>query len=192
MSKNLIFLIIFLFVCACSVDNKINIWSAGKGKDEQIKDNILFEDTEAFSSELNTNIKLILKDSFFKESFINNYKNNNKIVNYGGNFENKNKFSYAKIDNFYKNRSDLIITKKNEIIYFDGKGNIIKLDKNLKLVWTKNYYNKKERKTNLSLSFAANENVLVVVDNLSYYYALNITSGDIIWKKKIMRLLILK
>jgi len=183
-NKNLIFLIIFLFVCACSVDNKINIWSAGKDKDEQIKDNILFEDTKAFSSDFNTNIKLTLKDSFFIESFINNYKNNNKIVNYGGNFENKNKFSYAKIDNFYKNRSDLIITKKNEIIYFDGKGNIIKLDKNLKLVWTKNYYNKKERKTNLSLSFAANENVLIVVDNLSYYYALNISSGDIIWKKK--------
>ena len=58
------------------------------------------------------------------------------------------------------------------------------MDKNLKLVWTKNFYNKKEKKTNLSLSFAANENILIVVDNLSYYYAINISSGDIIWKKK--------
>jgi len=183
-NKNLIFLIIFLFVCACSVDNKINIWSAKKNKNEINNDEILFKDSEQFASEFNTNIKLTLKDSYFKESFINNYKNNNKIVNYSGNFENRNKFSYTKIDNFYKVHSDLIITKKNEIIYFDGRGNIIKLDKNLKLVWTKNFYNKKEKKTNLSLSFAANENILIVVDNLSYYYAINILSGDIIWKKK--------
>ena len=184
MIKNLILLTIFLFVCACSVDNKINIWSAKKSKGEINNDEILFKDSEQFASEFNTNIKLTLNDSYFKESFINNYKNNNKIVNYSGNFENRNKFSYTKIDNFYKTHSDLIITKKNEIIYFDGRGNIIKLDKNLKLVWPKNFYNKKEKKTNLSLSFAANENILIVVDNLSYYYAINILSGDIIWKKK--------
>ena len=111
MSKNLILLTIFLFVCACSVDNKINIWSAKKNKDVINNDEILFKDSEQFASEFNTNIKLILKDSYFKESFINNYKNNNKIVNYSGNFENRNKFSYTKIDNFYKAHSDLIITK---------------------------------------------------------------------------------
>ena len=42
---------------------------------------------------------------------------------------------------------DLLIGKDNSIIFFDEKGSILKFDQNSKLIWKKNYYNKKEIKT---------------------------------------------
>ena len=69
------------------------------------------------------------------------------------------------------------------MIFFDNKGAIIKFDQNSKLIWKKNYYNKQEKQNHPILYFAKNNTTLIVVDSISKYYALNIETGEILWKK---------
>ena len=76
------------------------------------------------------------------------------------------------------------LVTKEHLIYFNGKGSILKFDKNLKLIWKKNYYTKKEKKLMPSLNFGLQNNTLIVTDNLSNYYAINYSNGKLIWKFK--------
>ena len=50
-------------------------------------------------------------------------------------------------------------------------------------MWKTNVYKKKDQKLKPILYFASNDNVLIVVDNISNYYALNINNGKLIWIK---------
>jgi len=61
---------------------------------------------------------------------------------------------------------------------------ILQFDKNSRLVWKKNYYTKSEKKLDPILQFANNNQFLIVADNLTKYYKLNLDTGDIIWSKK--------
>ena len=69
------------------------------------------------------------------------------------------------------------------MIFFDNKGSIIKFDQKSKLIWKKNYYNKQEKKNHPILFFAKNNDILIVTDSISKYYALNIETGEILWTK---------
>ena len=73
-----------------------------------------------------------------------------------------------------------------DIIFFDNKGAIILYDKNQKIIWKKNFYNKSEKKLKPRLNFASYKNILIVTDDFAKYYAVNIETGDIIWSKKIL------
>ena len=70
-----------------------------------------------------------------------------------------------------------------DIIFFDNKGSILKFDKDSKLIWKKNYYSKSEKKLKPVLQFANNGNLLVVADNIAKYYAINLSSGELLWSK---------
>ena len=95
----------------------------------------------------------------------------------------KSLYKFSSIDQFEFNQPELIFTEDNNIIFFDGKGSIFKINKKLKEVWKVNHYSKKERKLNPILYFAQKENNLIIADNLSKLYSINLSNGKLIWSK---------
>ena len=184
MNKNFCLVIFFIFLIGCSIDNKSGIWS----KNEKIKSanqykDIIFEDNKEVSQELNKNIKIYLKDKYTLNNKKNYYNNNTGIKNYDGNLKQIKKIKFSKIKNFSKFKPDILFSKNGNIYFFNSKGTVIKFSKNLEVIWEKNIYSKKEKKLNPMLNLAIEKNTLVLTDNLSNYYALNILNGDLLWRK---------
>ena len=179
-------LLYLLFLAGCSFDKKTGFWTKTKKitKAEKIEKKIkeIFVEEKALSKELNTNLKINLSANLINNSFINNFDNNNGRVNYNGNLKNISKYKFAKINDFNEFEPEIVFDKDN-IIFFDNKGSILKFDKSSKLVWKKNYYSKSEKKLNPILFLARNNDVLVVADNISKYYAIDISSGELLWSK---------
>jgi outer membrane protein assembly factor BamB len=171
-------------VGACSLDNKSGIWTDDIKKDEIIKnDNLqtLFEFEEAKKKEFNTNLLIDLKDSFNeKKEYSKN--NNDGQYKYEGSFKRLVKFKFSKIDNFEENEPDIILYQE-DIIFFDNSGTLIRFDKFGDKVWKSNQYSKTEKKSKPFLFLANNKNILIVADNLSKYYAINIDNGKLLWSK---------
>ena len=184
MNKNFCLVIFFIFLIGCSIDNKSGIWS----KNEKIKSanqykDIIFEDNKELSQELNKNIKIYLKDKYTLNNKKNYYNNNTGIKNYDGNLKQIKKIKFSKIKNFSKFKPDILYSNNGNIYFFNSKGTIIKFSKNLEVIWEKNIYSKKEKKLNPLLNLAIEKNTLILTDNLSNYYALNILNGDLLWRK---------
>ena len=184
MNKNFCLVIFFIFLIGCSIDNKSGIWS----KNEKIKSanqykDIIFEDNKEVSQELNKNIKIYLKDKYTLNNRKNYYNNNTGIINYDGNLKQIKKIKFSKIKNFSKFKPDILYSNNGNIYFFNSKGTIIKFSKNLEVIWEKNIYSKKEKKLNPLLNLAIEKNTLILTDNLSNYYALNILNGDLLWRK---------
>ena len=68
-------------------------------------------------------------------------------------------------------------------IYFDDKGNILKFGRDFQIIWKKNFYSKQEKKNKPILSFAVANNTLIIFDNLSKLYAVDLVTGNLIWSK---------
>ena len=184
MNKNFCLVIFFIFLIGCSIDNKSRIWS----KNEKIKSanqykDIIFEDNKEVSQELNKNIKIYLKDKYTLNNRKNYYNNNTGIINYDGNLKQIKKIKFSKIKNFSKFKPDILYSENGNIYFFNSKGTVIKFSKNLEVIWEKNIYSKKEKKLNPLLNLAIEKNTLILTDNLSNYYALNILNGDLLWRK---------
>ena len=184
MNKNFRLVIFFIFLIGCSIDNKSGIWS----KNEKIKSanqykDIIFEDNKEVSQELNKNIKIYIKDKYTQNNKKNYYNNNTGIKNYDGNLKQIKKIKFSKIKNFSKFKPDILYSNNGNIYFFNSKGTIIKFSKNLEVIWEKNIYSKKEKKLNPLLNLAIEKNTLILTDNLSNYYALNVLNGDLLWKK---------
>ena len=184
-NKNFCLVIFFIFLIGCSIDNKSGIWSKNKKikSANQYKD-IIFEDNKEVSQELNKNIKIYLKDKYTLNNKKNYYNNNTGIKNYDGNLKQIKKIKFSKIKNFSKFKPDILYSKNGNIYFFNSKGTVIKFSKNLEVIWEKNIYSKKEKKLNPLLNLAIEKNTLILTDNLSNYYALNLLNGDLIWRKK--------
>ena len=76
------------------------------------------------------------------------------------------------------------VTKKRPIaIVSEIKIKIPKLNQNFKEVWKINNYNKKEKKLNPILYFAQIDNTLIVNDNLSKVYSVELNTGKILWSR---------
>ncbi len=183
-NKNFCLVIFFIFLIGCSIDNKSRIWS----KNEKIKSanqykDIIFEDNKEVSQELNKNIKIYLKDKYTLNNRKNYYNNNTGIINYDGNLKQIKKIKFSKIKNFSKFKPDMLYSENGNIYFFNSKGTVIKFSKNLEVIWEKNIYSKKEKKLNPLLNLAIEKNTLILTDNLSNYYALNILNGDLLWRK---------
>ncbi len=188
MSKliKLFILLYLLFLAGCSFDKKTGFWTKTKKitKAEKIENKIkeIFVEEEALREEFNPNLKINLSANLINSSFVNNFDNNNGRVNYNGNLKNISKYKFAKIKYFNEFEPEIVFDKDN-IIFFDNKGSILKFNKSSKLVWKKNYYSKTEKKLNPILFLARNNNTLVVADNISKYYAIDIQSGELLWSK---------
>ena len=185
MTKLVLILFIIFFLGNCSTNSESKFWSQTQEKKiEKQNEKILTSKTKTSLDEINKNINIKLKENFDNIGFVNNNFNNFTIQNYSGNFTKKSNYKFSKIKNNGFLKSSIIFTDIGEIIYFDGDGSIYKLSKNLEFIWKVNYYAKKEKKLNPILNFAFNKNFLVVADNLSYYYLINLKSGELIWKNK--------
>ena len=185
MNKLFYLLVIFLFLSSCSLDTKSGLWTKTEKLDSENK-NLevkIFEENEIYERELNIDLKIKLRNDFKKNSFINNLGNNNGVVNFDGSIDKIKKFKFTKIDQFDNYQPELLITKNNNLIFFDDKGTVLNFSSDNELIWKNNYYSKREKKLKPILYFAANEKTLVVADSISKYYAININDGKLNWIK---------
>ena len=185
MNKILNLFILFLFILNCSLDTKTGLWSQSKklSSENENVEKKLFDDTEIYEKEFNTELKIRLKNNFKKNSFVNNLLNNNGIVQFNGKLSKISKYRFSKISQFDYYQPELLITKKNSLIFFDKKGTILNFSDNNKLIWKNNIYSKTEKKHNPILYFASNDQILVVADSIAKYYAINLNNGKLLWSK---------
>ena len=184
MSKFLGTFLLLIFITSCSLDNKTGLWTKNKKIKEEKKIIIkeLFEEEKALEKEFNPSLKINLSAKLIDNSFVNNFDNNNGRVNYNGTLKSISRFKFSKIDNFNQLEPEIIFDKNN-IIFFDDKGSILKFDNFSKLIWKKNHYTKAEKKSKPILFFANNRDILVVADSIAKYYAININNGELLWNK---------
>ena len=190
MSKFINFFI-FLFLSllltsSCSFDKKTGFWTKTKkiSQKEKIEFKIkeIFFEEKVLDKEFNAGLKINLSAKLINNSFVNNFDNNNGRVNYNGNLKNISRYKFSKIEDFNKFEPEIVFYEDN-IIFFNNKGSILKFNNSSKLIWRKNYYSKSEKKLNPILFLARNKNVLVVADNTSKYYAIDINSGELLWAR---------
>ena len=177
-------LILFFFLTNCSLDTKSGIWTKDKEieTDKSINIKKLFEKQKVLDNELNSKLKINIQGRATENSFVNNLTNNNGRIKYNGNLKNISKFKFSKIKNFNEFDSSIIFEKDN-IIFFNKNGSILKFDSSSKQVWKINNYTKRERKQKPVLLLARNKNMLIVADNIGKYYAIDIVSGKLLWTK---------
>ena len=181
------FFLVFLTFTNCSLDTKSGLWTKNQTikKEKNLKEKKvieLFKESKTLEKEFNSNVKIRLNSKSKNNSFVNNFDNNNGRVNYDGELKSVSRFKYSKIENFEQYEPDLIFDKDN-IIFFDNKGSILKFNNFSKLIWKKNFYSKKERKKKPFLFFANNSKTLIVADTIAKFYAINIATGDLLWSK---------
>jgi len=177
------YIILIIFLNSCSLDTKSGIWTEKKDiKVAEDKISQIFEKQELLDTEFNSNLKIKLSSRLINNSFVNNLTNNNGRINYDGELKKISKFKFSKINNFEYYEPELIFDRE-DLIFFDRKGSIIKFDLNSNVIWKKNHYNKDEKKLNPVLTLAQDSETLIIADNLSKYYALNIKNGNLLWSK---------
>ena len=176
-------LLIIIFFSGCSLNKNSKFWTSETIKKiEEQKFEKIFDDPTALSQELNTNISLNFSKSFTKNNLSKKFTNNDGRVNFDGSLNKSLKYKFSKIENFYQFEPELSFYKDN-IIFFDDKGTVLQFDGRSKLIWKKNHYTKSEKKSNPILQFANNDKFLIIADNLSKYFMLNLQSGDLVWSK---------
>ena len=203
MNKIFIFFLIFVFFNNCSLNPNSKFWTKEKNIKKEIKKakkkKFAFKNTfkckkkrcletkDTLQKELNPilqikelNPTLEIKLTNRKLTYDTTNQNNNSVNKYLGNLEKISKFKFSKIEYFDQYEPEIIFEEEN-IIFFDNKGSIIKFDKNSDLIWKKNYYSKQEKKTNPFLFFSKHDKILIVVDTISKYYAIDIKNGKLLW-----------
>ena len=175
MSKRFLYTLIFIFLTSCSLSKKENEINDGSIN--------IFEKIEPIKKELNPDLKIKSLIKFKNKPFQNNKTNSNGNINFDTNFTKISNYKFSKIKKFEFYQPELFFTNSDEIIFFNGKGTIFKLNQNLKEIWKINNYNKKEKKLNPILYFAQVDNKLVVNDNLSKIYSVDLNTGKILWSR---------
>ena len=176
-----IFLILLVFINNCSFNSNSKFWTKEK-KVEQLSKNVkkIFEDEKVISKELNENITIKIPKNISNN--FNQLSNNLEIKNLNFNIKKTSKFKFSKIENFNYFEPELVFDGNN-FIYFDDKGNILKFSRDFQIIWKKNFYSKQEKKNKPILSFAIANNTLIIFDNLSKLYAVDLVTGNLIWSK---------
>ena len=175
MNKNILYIIILIFLVNCSFTKK-----DGNKNDELVD---IFKNDDPIQEELNSDIKIKKINKFRNDPFFNNNSNNSGNINFETSLDKISIFKFNKIKKFNSTQPELFFTNSNEIIFFNGKGTIIKLNEDLNKVWETNNYSKKEKKLSPILYFAQVKNILIVNDTVSKMYAINLNDGNIIWTK---------
>jgi len=182
-NKFLLLSFILLQLNACSFDTKSGIWTEKKDLVlKNTKSTQVFAEEEILENEFNSKLELTLESKVINSSFANNLTNNIGRINYDGELKKISKYKFSKIDNFEYYEPELIFDNSN-IIFFDKTGSIIKFDSNSDIIWKKNYYNKQEKKLRPVLTLAKNSETLIVADNISKYYAVDLKNGELLWSK---------
>ena len=183
MNNILKLLLLLFFISGCSLKDTTGFWT-NENEIRKVESNFkpLFKNEERLLKEFNKDFKIKLDASLLKNDNSTSLNNNDGYTRYKGNLKKISKYNFSKIKDYNKLEPDLIF-HDNGIIFFDNSGNILNFDNNSKLIWKKNIYLKNEKKIKPLLSMQNNKNYLIIADNLSKYYALNIKNGEIIWSK---------
>ena len=156
----------------------------GLGKKEVVENNknskIIFEKSKPITKELNPNLKIKLTKLIKGEVFLGNNTNNTGNINFETNFSKTSNYKFASIKEFDFNQPELIFTEDESIIFFDGKGSIFKINKDLKEIWKVNHYTKREKKLKPIIFFSQTKNRLIAADNLSKVYLIDLKNGNLI------------
>jgi len=173
-NKFLIYLFFLILLSNCSKDIK----------EENLNAEDIFKKSKPINRELNSNLNIQLKILTKGEPFLKNNSNNNGNINFETNFKKTSSYKFKTIGQFKIYQPELIFTNDQNIIFFDGKGSIFKINESFKEIWKVNYYNKKERKLKPILYFAQNDQSLLITDTLSKLYSVNLFNGDLEWSKE--------
>ena len=184
MNRFIIFFILFNLTVSCSFNSNSKFWTSSRDiNTENFKSKkIVLEKKRIIANELNPNLKIKLDFNINNNFPKNILSNNDGIVKYDGDLKKISRYKFSKIKNFDRYEPEVSFFK-NDIIFFDNKGTILRFDENSKLIWKKNYYSKSEKKLNPILQFSNNENILIVTDSIAKYYMLNLNTGNLIWSK---------
>ena len=175
MNKAIKYIIILIFLSNCSFSKK------DEGKNSRIID--IFKKSDAIEKEFNQQLKIKRFTTFKAKPFLKNNTNNNGNINFDTNFDKFLTYKISKIKKFNSSQPELFFTENEKIIFFNGKGTIFKLDMDFKKIWEINNYNKKEKKLNPILYFAQAGKNLIVNDNLSKMYSIDLNDGKVLWSK---------
>ena len=183
MNNFLKIVLIFIFITNCSLNKNSKFWTKQKVVKEKKEDTVeLIVKKNNQTSEFNTDLKINLNSKIIDKSFLNNLDNNNGRVAFNSDLKNISKYKFSKIKNFHQ-YDPQISFYKNDIIFFDNKGSILRFNNDTDLIWEKNNYTKPQQKQNPILFFANNKKILIVADNIAKYYALDIDTGMVLWSK---------
>ena len=177
-----IILLLFIFLYGCSFNTNSRFWTEEK-EIEKLSKNIskILEKKLITKKEFNPNLKIDTSKKFI--SISDDLSNNLAIKNFNKDIDKISKFKFSKIRDFEYFEPELVFDGKN-FVFFDDQGNLIKFDENFKIVWKKNFYSKEEKKQKLILTLSIKEKTLIVFDNISKFYAVNLENGDLLWSKK--------
>ena len=182
MNKLIFTFIVLLFLNNCSFNENSRIWKDKENKLEANQKIIkVFEDEKSSVKELNKDLKLDFSSIKISNKKIDN-QNFISLQNYKGELKKIGSFKFSKLEELdhldYKP-----IFLKTGIIFFDKKGSIIRYDNNRKVIWKKNHYSKAEKKLKPKLNFLVAGQNLLVADNISKYYSVSISTGELNWLK---------
>ena len=176
MSKYFLYIILFLHLSNCGFN--------GKNTEAKINTKILFEKSKPITQELNPNLSIEISKITKGEPFLSSTSNNSGNPSFISNFENISSFKFSSIDKFKFYQPEILFTKGNDLVFFNGKGDIFKVSNNLKKIWKVNHYTKKEKKLKPILYFAQSKNNILIFDNLSKIYSVKLNTGELNWTKE--------
>ena len=182
MTRIFILFLLPLILANCSLNENSKIWNKNKKLNIDKNTKIIFAEKKISYNELNPNISLNLSQVNIQNKILDD-KNNFGIQKYSGEIKKIKNFRFSKFNNEIETNLKPSFLRDG-IVFFDSKGSVIRFDDDQKIVWKKNYYSKFEKKNNPKLSFAIHGDKLIVVDNLSNLFLMNLKNGNLIWKKK--------
>jgi len=172
-NKFFLYLFLLLILSSCGIGNK-------EVKDQNENSKIIFEKSKPIKKELNSNLRIKLNKLTKGETFLGNNTNSTGNINFETNFNITSSYKFSAIKEFNFNQPELIFTNDESIVFFDGKGSIFKINKDLKEIWKVNHYTKKEKKLKPIIYFAQTDKKIIVADNLSKIYLINLNDGNLI------------
>jgi len=183
-NKIFIFLIILVFSFGCSFNQNSKFWTSYKKIVQEDKKNYkkIFVEEKALEKEFNSNLKINLKKTSIN-LYKRKYQNNDGMLNYNGQLKKSSRYKFSKIKNFYQFEPNISFSK-NDLIFFDNKGSILRFNNDSKLIWKKNYYSKSEKKLKPILQITNDQNDIIIADNIAKIFRIDLKTGDLIWSKK--------
>ena len=168
-----------ILISNCSFNSNSRIWNDQKNEIEQNENIVeIFGTKEVATKEFNSNISIDFSDTAPQNLKYNNFGS----YDYKARLEKVEGYRFSKFNSLDGLNSKPLFLKDG-LIYFDKKGALLRFDQNSKVIWKNNFYSKSEKKLNPILSLALDENNLVIVDNISKVYSVNLNTGELNWSK---------
>jgi len=174
------FFIILIIFSGCSLEKKSFFKDKTIAENQEI-DSKEIDSKETIQEDFNKNVKINLskkiKNNKFKE-----LRNNYGREEFDSDLNSVSKYKIKKIKNF-SNFEPKIVFNPEGLIFFEKKGTLKKYDYSQELIWKKNIYSKQEKKSDILINLAYENDILIITDNLAKYYAVNTQNGELIWSK---------